>query len=330
MERRAFTTMLGWTAAAALASIPVRAQQGSLPVIGFLSNATPDAYGIRLQAFRRGLQETGLVEGRNVAIEYRWTDGQNAELAPNAAELLQRQVAVIVAAGGTPTALAAKAATSTTPVVFAVSINPVEAGLVGSLNHPGGNLTGVTNLNVEIGPKRLELLRALLPGATNVAILVNPTSPGLSAAFVRELEPAARATGFALHTVEASTDRELDEAFAALGKLHADALVVSPDVFFNTRAEKIAEMTLRDSIPAIYQYRKFAAAGGLISYGSDENEYYRLVGILTGRLLKGDKPGDLPVLQSTKVELIINLKTARALGIAVPLSLSGRADELIE
>ena len=265
-----------------------------------------------------------------MAIEYRWTNGHSDQLAPLAAELVQRQVAVIVSGGGTQTALAAKAATSTIPVVFAVSTNPVEAGLVGSLNHPGGNLTGVTSMNVEIGPKRLEVLHALLPTAINIAVLLNPTSPTVSTVFVRQLEPAARVMGFQLHRLEASTDRDLDEAFAALAKLHADALVIGPDTFFNSRAKRLAAMTLRDSVPAIYQYREFTKAGGLVSYGSDEAEYYRLLGVYAGRILKGDKPADLPVQQSTKVELIINLKTARSFGIAVPLSLSGRADELIE
>ena len=206
----------------------------------------------------------------------------------------------------------------------------VEAGLVGSLNHPGGNLTGVTSMNVEIGPKRLEVLHALLPTAINIAVLLNPTSPTVSTVFVRQLEPAARVMGFQLHRLEASTDRDLNEAFAALAKLHADALVIGPDTFFNSRAKRLAAMTLRDSVPAIYQYREFTKAGGLVSYGSDEAEYYRLLGVYAGRILKGDKPADLPVQQSTKVELIINLKTARSFGIAVPLSLSGRADELIE
>jgi putative tryptophan/tyrosine transport system substrate-binding protein len=327
MKRREFIAFL---ACSAVSSLAARAEQGALPVIGFLSNASPEVYAIRLEAFRRGLQGTGLVEGKNVAIEYRWTNGHSDQLAPLAAELVQRHVAVVVSGGGTQTALAAKAATSTIPVVFAVSANPVEAGLVGSLNRPSGNLTGVTSMNVEIGPKRLEVLRALLPTAINIAVLLNPTNPAISTVFVRQLEPAARVMGFQLHRLEASTDRGLDEAFAALAKLHADALVISPDTFFNSRAERLAAMTLRDSVPAIYQYREFTKAGGLVSYGSDETEFYRLLGVYAGRILKGDKPADLPVQQSTKVELIINLKTARTFGIAVPLSLSGRADELIE
>jgi putative tryptophan/tyrosine transport system substrate-binding protein len=327
MKRREFIAFL---ACSAVWSLAARAEQGALPVIGFLSNASPEVYAIRLEAFRLGLQGTGLAEGKNVAIEYRWTNGDGDQLVPLAAELVQRQVAVIVSGGGRQAALAAKAATSTIPVVFAVSTNPVEAGLVGSLNHPGGNLTGVTSMNVEIGPKRLEVLRALLPTAMNIAVLLNPSSPTVSRVFVRQLEPAARIMGFQLHRLEASTDRDLDEAFAVLAKLHADALVIGPDTFFNSRSKRLAEMTLRDSVPAIYQYREFTKAGGLVSYGSDETEYYRLLGIYAGRIVKGDKPANLPVQQSTKVELIINLKTARTFGITVPLSLSGRADELIE
>jgi putative ABC transport system substrate-binding protein len=327
MKRREFIAFL---ACSAVWSLAARAEQGALPVIGFLSNASPEVYAIRLEAFRRGLQGTGLAEGKNVAIEYRWTNGDGDQLAPLAAELVQRRVAVIVSGGGTQAALAAKAATSTIPVVFAVSTNPIEAGLVGSLNRPGGNLTGVTSMNVEIGPKRLEVLRALLPTAINIAVLLNPSSPTVSTVYVRQLEPAARIMGFQLHRLEASTDRDLDEAFAVLAKLHADALVIAPDTFFNSRSKRLAEMTLRDSVPAIYQYREFTKAGGLVSYGSDETEYYRLLGVYAGRIVKGDKPADLPVQQSTKVELIINLKTARTFGITVPLSLSGRADELIE
>jgi putative tryptophan/tyrosine transport system substrate-binding protein len=276
MKRREF---IGFLACSVLSSLAARAEQGALPVIGFLSNASSEVYAIRLEAFRSGLLETGLVEGKNVAIEYRWTNGHSDQLAPLAAELVQRQVAVIVSGGGTATALAAKAATSTIPVVFAVSANPVEAGLVGSLNHPSGNLTGVTSMNVEIGPKRLEVLRALLPTAINVAVLLNPTNPTISTAFVRQLEPAARVMGFQLHWLKASTDRDLDEAFAALAKLHADALVIGPDTFFNSRAKRLAAMTLRDSVPAIYQYRAMrlsdwnALSGPITSSGTPASKW---------------------------------------------------------
>jgi putative ABC transport system substrate-binding protein len=265
-----------------------------------------------------------------VEIEYRWAEGQSDRLPVLAAELVHRHVAVIAAAGGTPTALAAKAATATIPIVLGVATDPVEIGLISSLSQPGGNLTGITNLNVQVGPKRLELLRELLPTATIIALLLNPTNPSAAEPFLRALQPAARAIGLQLHVLHASTDRDLDPVFATVVQLRADALVISPDVFFNTRSEQLATLSVRHAVPAIYQYRKFAAAGGLISYGSDEIEYYRLVDVYTGRILKGDKPRDPPVQQSTKVELIINLKTAKALGLTVPLSLLGRADEVIE
>jgi len=298
--------------------------------MGWLSNASADVYTVRLGAFRQGLKQMGYIEGQNLDIEYRWAEGQNDRLPVLADELVQRQVAVIAAAGGTPAALAAKAATQTIPIVFAVSVDPVEIRLIASLNQPGGNMTGITNLNVEVGPKRLELLRELLPAATNVALLLNPTSPSITDAFLRTLQPGARAIGLQLHVLHAASDRDFDPVFERLVQLRVDALVISPDVFFNTRSEQLARLALRHGVPAIYQYRPFAAAGGLISYGSDETEYYRLVGVYTGRILKGDKPGNLPVQQSTKVELIINLKTAKALGLTVPLSLLGRADEVIE
>jgi putative tryptophan/tyrosine transport system substrate-binding protein len=326
LKRREFITLLGGMVAAAQ-SVPARAQQAPMPVIGFLSNASLEFYEIRLRAFRQGLAETGFVEGQNVAVEYRWTSGDNEKLPTLAAELVRRQVAVIVSGGGIPSALAAKEATSTIPIVFAVAANPVHLGLVARLNKPGGNVTGVTNLNAEVGPKRLEVLRELLPTASNIAILVNPTSRGAGDLFLQDLFPAARTIGMQLHVLQVSTDPDLESAFT---QLRADALVISPDVFFNTRSELLAALSLRHAIPSIYQYRKFAAAGGLVSYGSEETESYRLVGIYTGRILKGDKPGDLPVQQSTKVELIVNLKTAKTLGITVPLSLLGRADEVIE
>jgi putative ABC transport system substrate-binding protein len=300
-----------------------------MPVIGFLSNASPDLYAIRLRAFRQTLKEAGYVEGQNVAIEYRWAEGQNNRLPALAAELVDRHVDVIAAAGGTPSAVAAKAATASIPIVFAVAVDPVKIGLVASLNRPGGNLTGITNLNAEVGPKRLELLRELLPTATSVALLVNPTSP-VAEPFTRVMQAAARTLGLQLHVLQASTEQDFDKVFGALVQLRAGALVISPDVFFNTRSEQLATLSLRHAVPAIYQYHEFAAAGGLMSYGSDETEYYRLIGIYAGRILKGEKPADLPVVQATKVEMILNLKTAKALGITVPLPLLGRADEVIE
>jgi putative ABC transport system substrate-binding protein len=328
MRRREFIALVGGAAAAW--PLAGGAQQPALPVIGFLSSASPDQYAFRLSAFRQGLKETGYVEGQNVAVEYRWAEGQNDRLPALAAELVHRQVAVLVAAGGTPSALAAKAATSSIPIVFAVAVDPVEVGLVASLGRPGGNVTGIANMNAEVGPKRLEILRELLPRATSVGVLVNPTSPALTEEFLRALQPAASAFGLQLHVLEANAERDLETAFASLAQLRADALVIGPDIFFNTHIEQLAALSLRHAVPTIYQYRPFAAAGGLVSYGTDEAEYYRLVGGYAGRILKGEKPADLPVQQSTKVELIINLKTARALGIAVPLSLLGRADEAIE
>jgi len=330
MKRREFIRLVGGAAPLMLRPIAVRAQQPANPLMGWLSNASADVYTVRLGAFRQGLKQMGYIEGQNLDIEYRWAEGQNDRLPVLAAELVQRQVAVIAAAGGTPAALAAKAATQTIPIVFAVSVDPVEIRLIASLNQPGGNMTGITNLNVEVGPKRLELLRELLPAATNVALLLNPTSPSITDAFLRTLQPGARAIGLQLHVLHAASDRDFDPVFERLVQLRVDALVISPDVFFNTRSEQLARLALRHGVPAIYQYRPFAAAGGLISYGSDETEYYRLVGVYTGRILKGDKPGNLPVQQSTKVELIINLRTAKALGVTVPLSLLGRADEVIE
>jgi putative ABC transport system substrate-binding protein len=328
MQRREFITLLGGAAAAW--PLAVRAQQPTMPVVGFLGSASPDQYAIRMRAFRQGLKEAGYVEGQNVAIEYRWAEGQNNRLPVLAAELVQRQVAVIVAGGGTASAVAAKAATATMPIVFAVAVDPVKIGLVLSLNRPGGNLTGITDLNAEVGPKRLELLRELIPTATIIALLVNPTNPILAETFTRALKAAASTLGLQLHVLQASTERDFDPVFAALVQLRADALVIMPDNFFNARSEQLAALTLRHAVPAIFEYRPFVAAGGLISYGSNEMEYYRLLGAYTGRVLKGEKPTDLPVVQSTKVELIINLKTAKTLGINVPNTLIGRADEVIE
>jgi putative ABC transport system substrate-binding protein len=246
-----------------------------------------------------------------------------------AAELSHRQVTAI-AAGGTQSAQAAKAATASIPIVFETASDPVALGLVASLNRPGGNLTGVTNLNVEVGAKRLELVRELLPAATNVAVLVNPSAPIITEQVTRNMQTAASALGMQLHVLQASTDNDLGTVFAGLGQLRADALVIGPYQFFNSREKQLAALSLRYAVPTIFVYRRFAAAGGLLSYGANETETYRLVGIYTGKILKGEKPGDLPIQRSTKVELIINLKTAKALGITVPLALSGRADELIE
>jgi putative tryptophan/tyrosine transport system substrate-binding protein len=327
VRRREFVALLGAATAWPLAA---RAQQPAVPVIGFLGSAWPDVYTDRLHAFRQALKETGYVEGQNVAIDYLWAEGQNDRLPALAAELVHRQVAVIVAGGGTPAAQAAKAATKTIPIVFAVAVDPVEVGLVASLQRPGGNLTGVTNLNVEVGPKRLELARALVPAATVFAVLVNPGSPTLARTFSREMQAAAGALGLKVHILHASTERDLDTVFATIAQLGAGALVIGPDQFFTVHVRQLATLAVRHAVPTIYQYHDFAAAGGLVSYGSDNTEYYREVGILAGKILKGEKPGDLPVQQSTKVELIINLKTAKALGLTVPMSILIRADEVIE
>jgi len=311
--------------------LAARAQQTPpLPVIGFLGSTSPNVYAIRLRAFHEALKEAGYVEGQNVAIEYRWAEGQYDRLPAMAAELVQRQVAVISAGGGTPSALAAKAATATIPIVFAVSVDPTQVGLVASLNRPGGNVTGVTNQNSEIGGKRLEFLRELLPKATTIAVLSNPTNAALSEQFTQALQATARTLGMQLHSVQASTESDLDAVFATLVQLRADALVIGPDVFFNSQGEQLAARALRHAMPTVYQYRPFAAAGGLVSYGASETEYYRLLGIQVGKILNGQKPADLPVQQSTKIELIINLGTAKALGITVPQSILARADEVIE
>jgi putative ABC transport system substrate-binding protein len=328
MRRRDFISLIGGVVATW--PLATRAQQPQMPVIGFLGTSSPELYAIRLSVFREGLKEAGYVEGQNVSIEYRWAQDDVGRLPALAADLVQRRVNVIVAGSGTPGAVAAKAATTTIPIVFAVAVDPIKVGLVESLNRPGGNLTGVTNLNVEIGPKRLEVLHVLLPTASDFAVLIDPTGPALAEPFVREVQAAARSLGLRLHVLNASTERDFDSVFARVGQLKAAALIIGPSTSFVGRSEQLATLATRYKVPAIYQYRPFAAAGGLMSYGSDETEYYHLVGIFTGRILKGARPAQLPVEQSTKVELIINLKTAKALGIDVPLSLLGRADEVIE
>jgi putative tryptophan/tyrosine transport system substrate-binding protein len=328
MKRREFITLVGGAAAAWPQA--ARAQQAALPVVGYLGSESADLSAGRLGAFRQGLTEAGYVEGKNVTLEYRWAEGRNDRLPALAADLVRRQVTVIVTIGSTPAALAAKAASTTIPIVFQVGSDPVEVGLVASLAQPGGNLTGVTNLNIELGPKRLQLLHELMPMATVVGLLINPTSPKLAESSTKDLQAAARTLGLQLHVLQASTERDFDAVFATLRQLQAHALVIGPDAFFIGRSEQLGVLTVRHAVPAITLYREFAAAGGLMSSGGSAKDADRRAGIYAGRVLKGERPGDLPVQQTTKVELVINLNTAKALGLTVPISLLGRADEVIE
>jgi putative ABC transport system substrate-binding protein len=326
IKRREFITLLGGAAAAW--PVAAGAQQPGMPVIGFLGEGSPDVSTYLVRAFRQGLSETGFVEGRNVAVEYTWANDQLDRLPGLATNLVRRQVSVIVASSTQP-ALAAKAATTTIPIVFQIGGDPVEGGLVASLSRPGGNLTGVTSLATELGPKRLELLHELLPAATIIAVLLqNPNNP--NAGIPSNLQAAARTLGVQLHALHTSTERDFDTAFATLTRLRIGALVIRQGLLFNTRSEQLATLTVRHAVPAIFQFREFAAAGGLMSYGGSITDNYRLVGVYTGRILKGEKPADLPVQQSTRVQLIINMKTAKTLGITFPITLLGRADEVIE
>jgi putative ABC transport system substrate-binding protein len=328
LKRREFITLLGGAAALPLA---VRAQQSSMPVVGVLSGEWPNAVTAdRLRVFREGLNDTGYFEGRNVMIEYRWAEGRNDRLPTLAAELVRFPVNVIVCAGSTPAAIAAKAATTTVPIVFYAGTDPVSTGLVQSLGRPGGNITGVTTLNVELAAKRLELLHELVPAATIIAGLVNPTNPVIAEPVTRDLQAAARKLGLTLHVLHASSEQEIDTAFMTLVQLRAGALVIGTDAYFNSRSEQLAVLTLRHAVPAIYQFREFVLSGGLASFGTTVADTYRPLGVYTGRILKGEKPADLPVQQATKLHLIINMKTAGALGITVPVPLVGRADEVIE
>jgi putative ABC transport system substrate-binding protein len=325
MKRRAFITLVGGAAAWPLAA---RAQQSAMPVIGFLEAKSADTSAHFVAAFRQGLKEAGFVEGQSVAVEFRWTEGHFDRLPEMAADLVRRRVAVIVAISPNA-ALAAKAATTTIPIVFQTGSDPVQAGLVTSLSRPGGNLTGVSRLATELMPKLLEALREAVPNP-EVALLVNPASFDVEGK-TREMQDAALALGLPrLHVLNASTEREIDAAFATLRQLQANALVIGQDVYFNSRIEQLAAQALSHSVPAIYSLPEFAAAGGLMSYGASLADQYRQVGVYTGRILKGEKPADLPVQQATKVELVINMKTAKALGLTVPLALLARADEVIE
>ena len=325
--RRKFLATLGGAVAAW--PLAARAQQPAMPVVGFLHPASPDTYAQLLAAFREGLSELGYIEGQNVAIEYRWANGQYDRLPELAADLVRREVRVIAATGGDPSALAAKAATATIPVVFDTISDPVKIGLVTTLNRPGGNLTGLSVLTAELVPKRLELLCEVVPDAAVIAFLVNPASPTVDSQ-KREMQIAARSLGREIVIVNASTERDLDTAFATLAQRHFSGLVVSPDAFFNTRRDQIVALAARHGVPAIYARREFVAAGGLMSYDTSLAEAYRQVGVYTGKILKGAKPGDLPIQQQAKVGFWINLKTARALGLTFPITLLGRADEVIE
>jgi len=326
MRRREFISLLGGGAAAW--PLAARAQQPTMPVIGLLGSATASEWAPSVAAFLQGLSEAGFAEGRDVAIEYRWAENQYDRLPSLVAELIHQQVSVI-AALTTPCAMAAKAATATIPIVFTTIADPVQIGLVASLNRPGGNLTGVTILNVQIVPKMLELLHEVVPAATTMAALVNPTNPNADT-WSTGLQAAARTLGLELNVLRASTERDIDKAFATLIPLRVGGLVIVNDVFLITREEQLAALALRHKLPTIFQSRKSVVAGGLMSYGGSTPDSYRQAGVYTGRILKGEKPADLPVQQSTKVEFVINLKTAKMLGLTFPITLLGRADEVIE
>jgi putative ABC transport system substrate-binding protein len=327
MRRRDFITLLGGAAAAW--PLAARAQQPAMPVIGLIGTASRESEA-RLIPFRQGLKEAGYVEGQNVAIEYRWAEGHNDRFPALVADLVRREVTVVVSLGGTPGALAAKAATTTIPIIFQAGVDPVAAGLVTSLSRPGGNLTGISQLLTATVAKQMEVLHELVPKASVIALLVNPTNSIFSEALLRDLMAAARTLGLQLHVLQASSERDFDTAYATLLDLRAGALVIGPDLFFLSQRDQLVALAARHSVPAIYPWREGAIAGGLISYGSSQAETYRQVGIYTGRILKGEKPADLPVQQSTKIELIINIKTAKALGLSIPITLIGRADEVIE
>ena len=326
IKRREFITLLGGAAAWPLAA---RAQQAAMPVVGLLTSRAPGDTPQLLAAFRQGLKDSGFVEGQNVAIEYRFAGNQNERLPALAADLVHRQVAVI-AATTTPAALAAKAATATIPIVFELGADPVQLGLVPNLNRPGANVTGVTQLNTEVAPKRLELLHELIPTTSLMALLLDPTDPTNADTQSTSVLSAAQRLGLKVHVLNASSERDFDRVFASVMQLRAGGLVIGAHGFFTARSEQLGALAARHAVPAAYENREFVAAGGLVSYGGGISDAYRLAGVYAARILKGEKPAELPVQQSTKVEMFLNLKAAKALGITVPLPLLGRADEVIE
>jgi putative tryptophan/tyrosine transport system substrate-binding protein len=326
MRRREFISLLGGAASWPIAAL---AQQSAMPVIGFLNGASPDGYAPMVAAFRQGLNEAGYVEGRNVAIEFRWAEGQNDRLPALAADLVGRQVAAM-AATSVPAALAAKAATNTIPIVFEGGADPVELGLVGSLNRPGGNVTGVSNFTASVAAKQFELLYGLIPNSSVIAVLVNPSSPNLAGSTTKDMQAAGRVLGQQIRILNASTEDEIDAAFATLAQLRAGALSIGGDAFFTSRRVQLAILAARYGVPAIYSTRQFPAAGGLMSYGGSLTDAYRQTGVYIGKILRGSKPADLPVWQPTKVELVINVRTSKALGLVVPATLLAIADEVIE
>ena len=327
MKRRDFITLLGGAAAAW--PLVARAQQAAVPTVGYLYVASPEAHAGRVAAFRKGLSETGYVEGRDVAIEYRWAHDEPARLPGLVADLVNRPVTVI-AAGDLPSALAAKAASTTIPIVFETAADPVQVGLVASLNRPDANITGVTNTGGELGAKRLGLLHELLPGASRFAVLVNPNNPFIAEAWIKDIQAAAAAIGLQLEILRASTHREIDAAFTSIAQKRIDALVVMPDNLFGTRRVQFATQAARHAVPAIYSNREYAEVGGLMSYGTNIIDAYRQLGVYVGRILKGEKPANMPVLQPTKFEFVINLQTARSLGLTIPPDVLSIADEVIE
>jgi putative tryptophan/tyrosine transport system substrate-binding protein len=328
MRRREFVKFVGVVSLAwPLAAYP---QSATMPVIGFLDPRSPEAIPKLLRAFLEGLRETGHAEGENVAVEYRWAEDQIDQLPALAADLVRRQVTVIAAPGSISAVLAAHAATTTIPIVFGTATDPVQLGLVTSLSRPGGNMTGVVTLALEVGPKRLELLHEMVPTATTLALLVNPGSPALSEPTTKDAQAAARLFGVNLQVLHANTALDFDRVFATLVQLRAGGLVIGADALFTGKAQELAALALRYRVPAIYQYPEFTAAGGLMSYGGSIRDTFHQVGVYVGRILKGEKPAGLPVAQLTKAELVINLDTAKALGLTVPSALLARADEVIE